>query len=72
MRKWNPYNVTVSNEWVEEFAKKKRISLWYSKLCLHIGLFITNVIYLFQGEGKSDKIYSDQEINKQISDKISE
>jgi hypothetical protein len=47
MKKWNPYNVSVTNEWAQEFASKRKIPIWFSRICLHIGLFMTNVSYLF-------------------------
>lgn len=53
MRKWNPYSVAVTNDWVEDFANKKRIPQWYARYCLHFGLFLTNVEYFISGKIKS-------------------
>lgn len=50
MKRWNPYDIKVEHEQVVEFAKKHRISLWYSRMCLHIGLFLTNVEYFVTGK----------------------
>jgi hypothetical protein len=50
MRKWNPYNATVDNDWVNDFSKEQRVPKWYARICLHIGLFITNVEYLIRGK----------------------
>jgi hypothetical protein len=66
MRKWNPYNVQVDDDWTKEFANKKRIPLWYSRVCLHFGLFLTNVIYLFQGDHEG---INPEDVAKQIRDR---
>lgn len=52
MRKWNPHNITVTNEWVEKFAKKNRLPNWYARVCLNFGLFLTHIEYLITGKIK--------------------
>lgn len=50
MRKWNPYNIEITSDWVREFAEKERIPQWYAKYCLHVGLFFTNVEHFITGK----------------------
>jgi hypothetical protein len=55
MRKWNPYDTKVTDDWAGEFAKKQNIPKWYARLCLHIGCFITNVEYIITGKIKNSR-----------------
>jgi hypothetical protein len=52
MRKWNPYNVTVEDKWVSEYAEKRKMPKWYARLLLNIGLFLTNLEYVITGKVK--------------------
>lgn len=52
MKKWNPYNITVDDEWVNEFAEKRKLPKWYARLALNVGLFLTNVEYFITGKIK--------------------
>lgn len=55
LKRWNKYNIEVTDDWVEEFSANYNIKpLWYAKLCLTIGLFIQNVIELFKSDGVSE------------------
>lgn len=38
----------VTNEWVNEFATKQRISKFEARICLTIGCLITDVEFFFR------------------------
>lgn len=52
MKRWNPYNVRVEDEWVNDYAERRKMSKWYARMLLNIGLFLTNVEYFVTGKIK--------------------
>lgn len=46
--RWNPYNVKVTDEWVKDYSRRLNITSQQAKISLHVGLFITNVLYFFR------------------------